>query len=146
LLSFLSCALYVAELYDEDGDPCITRAEGTIPQIWVWWVPNSVWAGLTCREACNPVVHAIAYNPPPPACALSFCLPYSLLPPQLVLEVVLAVCFAADYVLHFYIADRKLSYIFSFNAIVDVVTILPVRGSRLARNRSTLPSPFALPL
>ena len=41
--------------------------------------------------------------------------------------------FTVEYLLRLFVTERKLSFVFSFYGIVDLLAILPFRGSRLAR-------------
>lgn len=64
------------------------------------------------------------------ACALYVTITYQPLdelPEEMILlEVALVSVFIVEYVLRFWVAQRKLGYVFSFYAIVDLLSILPI--------------------
>ena len=46
----------------------------------------------------------------------------------MLLENCISACFIFDFVLHWFIADSRIQYLFGFDAILDVISILPVLG------------------
>ena len=64
------------------------------------------------------------------ACALYVTITYQSLDElpegMILLEVVLVSVFIVEYVLRFWVAQRKLSFVFSFYGIVDMLSILPI--------------------
>lgn len=103
LLSFVACLVYVAGTY-LGSNPTPSG-------------PCKAWRGKCSlsKDRCSPShlrVHIVARGLRPPAIVAC--------------EYVFGIAFTLDYMLHLFISENKMVYVFSWGAVVDLLAILPV--------------------